>query len=378
MSERSGQPTVNGVPKAKPGPLPERLWLLAQGLGDPAPLQLPLGDAAQLGSDPAASLRLDGPGVLPLHAHLERSALTGHLRVRASGPMSPADVDRDLGLRDVEITLGTRLRIGRWFVWVAESPEPGRRLVSTFQGLASADPRMDELFRFLQNVARGGASLSLHGAAGTGKSELARAVHLASGRSGGPFLSFDVGAFPASRIEAELFGDARSGQRGALLAAHEGTLLLGDALRLPERLQLKLLQFVEVGALLAVGARVPELADVRLLHESRDWPAGHFEVGTLGRLRRAFGCPLNLPPLTLRRGDVLALWERFVSEGTGRPGALIPDDSARARLLLHDWPGNVRELEALVKGLLRAGVGPLVHAGQIHFDDGAARPGVGA
>ncbi|MHB1846168.1 MAG: AAA-type ATPase lid domain-containing protein [Deltaproteobacteria bacterium] len=57
-----------------------------------------------------------------------------------------------------------------------------------------------------------------------------------------------------------------------------------------------------------------------------------------------------------------------VLDATGDLGRLVPDESARARLLLHGWPGNVRELEGVVHGLLCRGAGPLVGPGELALD----------
>ena len=57
-----------------------------------------------------------------------------------------------------------------------------------------------------------------------------------------------------------------------------------------------------------------------------------------------------MPPLRARRGDILALAERFLSEHAPSVDRWFSVHAAE-RLLLHPWPRNVRELRSAMRRL---------------------------
>ena len=65
---------------------------------------------------------------------------------------------------------------------------------------------MKALIDMMAMVAPSEATVLITGESGTGKELLARAVHNASKRATGPFLSVNCGALPDGLVESELFG----------------------------------------------------------------------------------------------------------------------------------------------------------------------------
>src|SRR5262249_11261439 len=79
---------------------------------------------------------------------------------------------------------------------------------------------------------------------------------------------------------------------------------------------------------------------------------------------------INLPPLRVRRDDVLPLCDAFLVEyarSLGRPPAGISRD-ARKRLLEYDWPGNVRELRHILERAAILSDGGLITAEHLNLD----------
>jgi len=195
----------------------------------------------------------------------------------------------------------------------------------------------------------------LQGETGTGKGLLARALHRAGPRAGGPFVDVNCAAIPETLLEAELFGfergaftDARQAKPGLFQTAHRGSLFLDEVGLLPEPLQAKLLTVLEERAVRRLGATRSEPADVWIIAASNQ------DLAAAARARRfredlyhrLAVLTLWLPPLRERGQDVLRLAEHFLARAAADyalpPRALTPE--ARAALLAYPWPGNIREL----------------------------------
>jgi two-component system response regulator GlrR len=218
-------------------------------------------------------------------------------------------------------------------------------------------PVMRRLFALLPRIAASESTVLIDGETGTGKSLLARAIHVAGKRANGPFVVVDCGAIPAALIESELFGHERGAFTGATAArpgvfeaARGGTVFLDEIGELPLDMQPKLLHAIEERAVRRLGSATPLALDVRLIAATnRDLRQavnrGGFRSDLYYRLNIV---KLRLPPLRERTGDVPLLVEAFYRELTGNPAATAPAELVAA-LAQHDWPGNVRELRAAVE-----------------------------
>ncbi len=208
----------------------------------------------------------------------------------------------------------------------------------------------------LLRYARTGAAVLILGATGSGKELAAGAIHAASSRAEGPFVSINCAAIPKELFESEVFGYApgafsgarKEGSVGKIEVAHQGTLFLDEVGDLPLQAQAKLLRVLEEKRLFRLGSSQPRDVDFRLVAATnRDLEA----MITAGTFRedlyyRINSMKLRLPSLRERRGDI-PLLVRFFLDHMGA-GETICTEEAMHALMAYSWPGNIRELRNAV------------------------------
>jgi DNA-binding NtrC family response regulator len=231
--------------------------------------------------------------------------------------------------------------------------------------LVGSSAPMQNVLRVLGKVAPSDATVLITGEHGTGKEVVARHVHAASKRAGGPFIAVNAGGYSDGVFESELFGhvkgaftDAKVDRKGAFEAAHTGTLFLDEVGNMPLSQQGKLLRTLQTGEFSRVGATATRQVQVRVIAATNldlalEVKAGRFREDLLYRLNTVEIC---LPPLRERGKDIVELSTFFLQKASERSGlAFCFDPDALQRILEHRWPGNVRELgHAIERGVLLA------------------------
>jgi DNA-binding NtrC family response regulator len=190
------------------------------------------------------------------------------------------------------------------------------------------------------------AAVLIYGEAGTGKSLIARTIHLKSARSSGPFIPVDLGALSEREAEIALFGaecgGEGEGRPGAFTKAQGGTLVLDEIGALTPTLQTKLLSVLETGFCPDGGARV----DVRLISATRRLRQDVRDRLQDDLLYRLNTVEISVPPLRDRGGDIELLAAHFLRLYANRYAravkVLAPEAAAAVREA--PWPGEVRAL----------------------------------
>ncbi|MCA9642889.1 MAG: sigma 54-interacting transcriptional regulator, partial [Myxococcales bacterium] len=115
----------------------------------------------------------------------------------------------------------------------AKQSDPGLTLRGPFNHIVGLSDPMKRVYERIGRAAGTEASVLLRGETGTGKTLLARAVHVNSARQTGPFIVVDCTTLPSQLVESELFGHERGAFTGAdrrvpgkVELARGGTLLL--------------------------------------------------------------------------------------------------------------------------------------------------------
>jgi two-component system response regulator HydG len=228
------------------------------------------------------------------------------------------------------------------------------------EGLIGASPAMQKVYRVARQVAAARATVLITGESGTGKGELARAIHRKGPRSDKPLITLHCAALAESLLESELFGHEKGAFTGAdkrragrFEQAHGGTLFLDEVGEIPASTQVKLLRVLQEKTFERVGGNEVIEVDVRLIAATNrdlaeDVRQGRFREDLYYRLNVVH---IEMPPLRLRGSDVLVLADHFLRRFTQENKKRVEgfSEDARAKIVAHRWPGNVRELENAIE-----------------------------
>ena len=310
-----------------------------------------------VGRHPTNDFVVDDPRISG--AHLELTRVPTGVRVR--------DLDSTNGtwlgasrIIEAEIGAGAELTIGDSLLRLetdATVASPPIAESDSFGNLVGRSAVMRELFATLERISPKELGVLIQGETGTGKEEVARAIHAASPRASGPFTVIDATALPEALAESLLFGH----EKGAFTGAHErqvgffeaakgGTVFLDEVGELPSVLQSKFLRVLERREITRVGGHAALPIDVRVLAATnRDLrnaiDKGRFREDLYFRLAQV---RVFVPPLRQRVEDLPLIAAKLLARAGS--DAMI-DVEALEHLSAMPWPGNVRELNNV---LLRA------------------------
>jgi len=235
--------------------------------------------------------------------------------------------------------------------------------------LVGKSPAMVAVYKLVARVANSDATVLITGETGTGKEQVARAIHQASQRAKEPFVAVDCTALPETLFESELFGHERgaftgahSQRRGMLEAAGSGSCFLDEIGELSPALQAKLLRALQEKAIRRVGGNQTIPLRARII------AATNRDLARLVRqhafredlLYRLDVMRVDVPPLRERPEDVPLLIEHFVNKYGDREGAPTIAPETMAVLCAYDWPGNVRQLENIIHRALAVSPGATI------------------
>jgi two-component system response regulator HydG len=225
-----------------------------------------------------------------------------------------------------------------------------------FCGLVGKDPKMQTIYKLIEDIAPTDVTVLIQGESGTGKELVARAVHQKSARKAKPFIVINCSAYPETLQESELFGHEKGAFTGAsrqkagrFEQADGGTVFLDEIGEISPSAQIRLLRILQTRNFERIGGEKTLSVDVRILAATnkdllQEVKKGHFREDLYYRLHVI---PIQIPPLRDRRNDIPLLSRYFIHRFAGEQGkdieGISPD--AMRRLLVCSWPGNVRELE---------------------------------
>jgi transcriptional activator for dhaKLM operon len=246
-----------------------------------------------------------------------------------------------------------------------------RQAQLTFDNVPGKSMPMRQVHRQARIAARGTAPVLLRGEDGVGKSVLAEAIHNAGTRAERPFITVNCLAIPRELLATEFLGYSAGASNGRFAdgrpskfeLANRGTLFLREIESLTLEMQAALLQIIETGHVMRIGATRPIAVDVRIVAAaSPELEQQVKEGGFLPKLYRRFGAfIIDVPSLRDRLKDLPLLVEYYLADVTQRmERAAFIDDEALAILRRYPWPGNIRELEHVLERAVVASENELI------------------
>ena len=231
---------------------------------------------------------------------------------------------------------------------------------NAFEGFVGKSHKAREVKYMAYKASKNRFNVIITGESGTGKSKLAREIHL-MGNPGAPFVEVNCNAIAPTLFESELFGYVggaftgakTEGKVGFFEAANRGTIFLDEIGEIPLDIQVKLLHVLQNKIIYRVGSSKPIKVDVRVIAATNknleeEVALGHFRQDLFYRIN-VF--PIDIPPIRERKADLYLLINQILKKACDTYGLETKQFSGEAlqKLISYNWPGNVRELENAIE-----------------------------
>lgn len=242
--------------------------------------------------------------------------------------------------------------------------------------LETSSPRMKRLYRQVEKAASLDSTILLTGESGTGKTYIARQIHLLSPRANEDFITVSCPALPSELLEIELFGyekgtfaGASPSRIGRFEQASNGTIFLDEIGDLPPELQPKLLNVLQDREFFHVGGNKLFKTNARVIAATNVDLYARVETGTFREdlYYRLNTIELVVPPLRERKEDIPRIIKHILGSIAANRNTetwSLTDSAARA-LQKFNWPGNVRQLENVLERATAFSHSPVIDAEDI-------------
>lgn len=227
--------------------------------------------------------------------------------------------------------------------------------LSTLKSLTPMNESLGLLNRESMTSGKEEPSVLLMGELGTEKFGIARAIHLGSRRSKGPWITLNCGEYSGETLQKELFGfedrdslDSKLSKAGVLELATGGTLFLDVIEKIEASLQFQLLRAVKAKVFRKMGSEKEIKFDVRIICGVTTELKDNFQEEFYQRFSQSV---ILIPPLRQRGSDILLIAARFAEHSLHQFGkyfhGFTPD--SEKLLMNYSWPGNIDELRSVMQ-----------------------------
>ena len=325
-------------------------------------------DQRVVGEDPTAMM------VTPLFEEIDQfqhsiNNLLLHLQIARSDSLVREGLYEDDRMRQ-SVNLEKEIR---------NSPDLDAHLIALpFGGIHGGSQAVATLRQQIQKAAMVLADVLIIGETGTGKELTAEAIHKASHRSDGPFVSINCGALDENLLMDALFGhvkgaftEAASDRKGAFITATGGTLHLDEIANASPKVQQALLRALSVRRIKPLGSDKDIPFDARIIAATN---VDLLQLALAGKYRedlyyRLAVITIFMPPLRHRKEDIIVLVKSFLEDNKATERHIGISRGALEKLINYDWPGNIRELKNCLTRSLAFAEGEFLLPEHILFDD---------
>lgn len=233
---------------------------------------------------------------------------------------------------------------------------------TVFQKLIGRSKKMLQIYELVQQVAPTKASVLITGETGTGKEEIAEAIHKLSQRPG-KLIKVNCAALTETLLESELFGHEKGAFTGAIKTklgrfelANGGTIFLDEIGEVSQNIQVKLLRVLQTKQFERVGGEQSITVDVRVIAATNKDLLEKIKEGTFREdlYFRLNVIHIHMPPLRERTEDIPLLVKFFIDRFSKEHQRQIEGITPKALkyLMAYSWPGNVRELMNVIENMV--------------------------
>jgi DNA-binding NtrC family response regulator len=255
---------------------------------------------------------------------------------------------------------------------------------------------MQQALNGLRAAVQAGGGVLLRGESGTGRADVARAIHLATNCnqeasverllrmamlgqvSPRPFVSVDCAA--SEQAEIRLFGRIETGQpagehdlavidaSSTISQAHDGTLLLRHITEMPGRIQMRLARILRDGEVAVVDAEGRTTNRAISIRPMATIDSTQGEERIVPELRRRLtATTIEVPALRDRREDIPALVRYLLADICAGLEVPVKTASKQAAQLLGalPWRGNLDELRDVLRAVALRTPGQVVRLSDV-------------
>ena len=212
----------------------------------------------------------------------------------------------------------------------------------------------------IAKIAPTGSRVLITGEAGTGKETVARLIHQQSSRFNGPFVILNAPLLTADRMEEILFGEEDKQGRiikfGLFEQSNNGTLFMDEIAIMPLETQRSIIRVLQDQSFIRKNGSARVATDVRVISASsinleKEILNKRFSEDLYYRLNVV---PINIPPLSRRKGDIPDLINFFVQKyhNKAEKKDLAFSSKVINTLQTFNWPGNVRQLRNTIERIM--------------------------
>jgi Nif-specific regulatory protein len=259
--------------------------------------------------------------------------------------------------------LGTFIHLRENFEREREEKSAGGSLIADMEvakyGLVGVSEAAENLRDLIRKVAETDVPVLISGEEGTGKTLIAKIIHLNSPRRDGPFNVLDLRNTPKTLAERELFGvpgdDKRPPKKGLLELSDGGTLTIRHVELLPVEVQKRLLDFIKSGEITSPEGGEPKKLDVRILATTTADLAEMVKRGEfLAELYDLLSLvEIKVPPLSERMEDIPILVRHILKKYNRRYGKNVKLEEDVIKILTTaELRENIKELDRIIHRLV--------------------------